>query len=97
MADQIPIAEGRKRLVIWCLQRLIRLYQLIGSPWIGGQCRFYPTCSHYAYEALEIHGVRRGLWLTICRLGRCHPFNEGGVDEVPQSDPCKSANSYQGS
>ena len=63
----------------------IRLYQLILSPWIGRQCRFYPTCSHYAGEAIVTHGLGRGMWLAAKRLGRCHPFNPGGVDLVPQA------------
>jgi uncharacterized protein len=61
----------------------IRLYQLTLSPLLGRQCRFYPTCSHYAREAFEEHGFIRGGWLTIRRLGRCHPFHPGGVDPVP--------------
>lgn len=61
----------------------IRGYQLTLSPFIGGQCRFYPTCSHYAVEAIERHGPWRGGWLAVRRLGRCHPFHPGGVDPVP--------------
>ena len=66
------------------LLALVRLYQLTLSPMIGGQCRFYPTCSHYAIEALEAHGLVKGLWLAIRRIGRCHPWHEGGVDPVPE-------------
>jgi hypothetical protein len=62
---------------------LIRLYQLTLSPWLGGSCRFYPTCSNYALEAIELHGVWRGGWLTLRRLGRCHPFHPGGFDPPP--------------
>jgi uncharacterized protein len=61
----------------------IRLYQLTLSPLMGRQCRFYPSCSHYAREALEEHGFIRGSWMAIRRLGRCHPFHPGGVDPVP--------------
>lgn len=61
----------------------IRLYQLILSPWLGRQCRFYPSCSHYAMQAVEQHGVLRGSLLAARRLGRCHPFHPGGVDPVP--------------
>lgn len=61
----------------------IRLYQLTLSPLLGRQCRFYPSCSHYAREALEEHGFTHGGWLAIRRLARCHPFNPGGVDPVP--------------
>jgi putative membrane protein insertion efficiency factor len=62
---------------------LIRLYQLCLSPFFGGQCRFYPTCSVYAAEAIDTHGALRGGWLAVRRLLRCHPFHPGGVDLVP--------------
>jgi uncharacterized protein len=62
---------------------LIRLYQLTLSPWLGTQCRYEPTCSKYAAEALERHGVRRGVWLAAKRLGRCHPWGRSGYDPVP--------------
>jgi putative membrane protein insertion efficiency factor len=62
---------------------LIRLYQLCLSPFFGGQCRFYPTCSVYAAEAIDTHGALRGGWLAVRRLLRCHPFHAGGVDLVP--------------
>ena len=62
---------------------LIRAYQLIISPWLGPRCRFYPSCSHYALEAVHTHGALRGSWLTLRRLGRCHPWHPGGLDPVP--------------
>jgi putative membrane protein insertion efficiency factor len=62
---------------------LIRLYQLTLSPWLGLQCRYEPTCSRYAAEALEQHGVARGVWLAAKRLGRCHPWGRSGYDPVP--------------
>ncbi|MDH3642281.1 MAG: membrane protein insertion efficiency factor YidD [Gammaproteobacteria bacterium] len=65
------------------LQFAIRVYQWTLSPFIGNQCRFYPSCSHYAFEALEEHGAVRGTLLAARRLGRCHPFHPGGVDPVP--------------
>ena len=61
----------------------IRGYQLAISPMIGPRCRFYPSCSCYAHTALERYGVLRGLWLSLRRLLRCHPFTEGGCDPVP--------------
>lgn len=67
----------------WLLIKLVRLYQLTLSPVIGNQCRFAPTCSNYSIEALEKHGALRGSWLTIKRIGRCHPGCEGGHDPVP--------------
>jgi putative membrane protein insertion efficiency factor len=63
---------------------LIKLYQTILSPFVGQHCRFYPSCSSYALEALEKHGAMRGLWLSIKRVSRCHPWHEGGVDPVPE-------------
>jgi putative membrane protein insertion efficiency factor len=65
------------------LKILIRGYQLGISPLLGPSCRFYPSCSHYAMEAIETHGALRGTWLTIKRISRCHPFHEGGFDPVP--------------
>ncbi len=69
--------------VVWALVKLVRLYQLTLSPFIGGQCRFYPSCSVYAITAIERHGALRGTWLAMRRLGRCQPLHPGGVDEVP--------------
>ena len=66
-----------------CLKALIRLYQVLLSPLLGNRCRFHPSCSHYALEAVSRFGVFRGGWLTLCRLGRCHPFHPGGFDPVP--------------
>lgn len=62
---------------------LIRLYQVLLSPLLGNRCRFHPSCSHYAMEAVGRFGVLRGGWLTLARLGRCHPFHPGGFDPVP--------------
>jgi putative membrane protein insertion efficiency factor len=64
---------------------LIRAYQLLLSPLLGPRCRFYPSCSHYAIDALRLHGALRGSWLAIRRIARCHPLNPGGYDPVPES------------
>lgn len=64
---------------------LIRGYQLFLSPLAPASCRFYPTCSEYAMEAVETHGVARGLFLAVGRILRCNPWNRGGVDPVPQA------------
>ncbi len=63
---------------------LIRLYQLAVSPLFPQSCRFYPSCSRYALVAVADHGAWRGAWLAIARLARCHPWNPGGVDFVPE-------------
>lgn len=67
----------------WLLIIPIRFYQWVISPILGPRCRFYPTCSHYAIEAIEQHGVLCGGWLMIKRILKCHPANDGGVDPVP--------------
>jgi len=65
---------------------LIRAYRYFLSPWIGGQCRFDPTCSVYASQAIELYGAWRGGWMAVKRLLRCHPFCPGGEDPVPGYD-----------
>ncbi len=62
---------------------LIRAYQLTLSPFLGQHCRFTPSCSQYATQAIRKYGAARGTWLAIKRIGRCHPFCDGGYDPVP--------------
>lgn len=62
---------------------LIRLYQIVLSPWLGNNCRFSPSCSQYATDAIATHGSWRGMTMTIRRLSRCHPWHAGGYDPVP--------------
>ena len=62
----------------------VRLYRLVGSPWVGRNCRFQPTCSEYALVALEKHGAFRGSWLMIRRILRCRPGGGDGYDPVPE-------------
>jgi putative membrane protein insertion efficiency factor len=64
---------------------IIHLYQRWISPLSGPRCRFYPSCSAYAVKAIETHGAIRGGWLSVRRIGRCHPFHPGGYDPVPPS------------
>jgi len=64
--------------------QLLRGYKFAISPWFGASCRYRPTCSEYAMQGIEVHGVLRGSWMTIGRLLRCHPFAAAGYDPVPQ-------------
>jgi len=92
---EIPIV---KQLITKLLLLLVRGYQLFLSPIMGQNCRFYPTCSSYTMEAIELHGPLKGLWYGLKRIGRCHPGSDGGIDPVPGTedqyqleDPCCSA------
>jgi len=82
-ADAILIHSLMKTLLL----KLIGLYKLLLSPFFGQQCRFYPTCSSYAQEAIERHGALRGGWFAFKRILRCNPWCAGGVDEVPPATP----------
>jgi len=73
----------RKLLIL-----LIRAYQYLISPWLGNHCRFHPSCSQYAAEAIGVYGPMKGTWLALRRLGRCHPWHEGGYDPVPTPHVC---------
>ena len=66
-------------LIIKC----IKAYRFILSPWLGNQCRFYPSCSNYAIEAVQKHGALKGSCLAIKRISSCHPWHHGGIDPVP--------------
>ncbi|PWN02554.1 membrane protein insertion efficiency factor YidD [Nocardioides silvaticus] len=67
----------------WLLVALLRGYRAVISPLYGDVCRYYPSCSAYALEAVQTHGSIKGSWLAVRRLGRCHPWAAGGVDHVP--------------
>jgi putative membrane protein insertion efficiency factor len=81
--NQNKISLLIKRILILPFLVLIKLYQWVLSPWIGPKCRYTPTCSHYAVEALQKHGLLKGLWLSIKRISRCHPWGSSGYDPVP--------------
>jgi uncharacterized protein len=70
----------------WLLVGLLTVYRRFVSPLLGPRCRFYPSCSAYALEAVRVHGAMRGSWLALRRLSRCHPFHAGGIDPVPGTD-----------
>ena len=76
------------RCCIWVLAAPVRLWRL-ASRHLPNRCRFYPSCSAYALGALDQHGPVQGSWLAIRRVGRCHPWHEGGVDLVPQEIPAR--------
>jgi putative membrane protein insertion efficiency factor len=65
----------------------VRAYRLVLSPWVGHGCRYQPTCSAYAMDALERHGALKGGWLALRRIGHCHPWGSSGYDPVPGADP----------
>lgn len=69
------------------LMGLVRGYRLLLSPWLGSACRFEPTCSAYALQALERHGAAAGSYMTVHRLMRCHPWCAGGHDPIPEQPP----------
>jgi len=77
-----------RNLLNWPLLAIIRVYQRLISPLLGPHCRFYPSCSAYAAEALQTHGPVRGSWLALRRISRCHPLNAGGNDPVPPAHRC---------
>ncbi|MFP7834439.1 membrane protein insertion efficiency factor YidD [Marisediminicola sp. LYQ134] len=64
---------------------ILKVYRAVISPLYGEVCRYYPSCSAYALQSIQLHGVVRGVWLGSRRLARCHPWAEGGIDDVPPS------------
>ena len=78
-----PVGQLPRRLLIG----LVTLYRLLISPMLAPSCRYWPSCSEYAVDALRMHGAMRGGWLTARRLCRCHPWSGGGIDPVPSAAP----------
>jgi uncharacterized protein len=86
MASDRPNPADRTcgaKLMKTALIALLRFYKVAVSPMLGNRCRFYPSCSDYAREAIQYHGAARGTYLAVRRVCRCHPFSAGGVDLVP--------------
>ncbi|HET9262269.1 MAG TPA: membrane protein insertion efficiency factor YidD [Vicinamibacterales bacterium] len=81
--DQKVVLNRRQAIAI----DLLRLYKVIISPLFTGSCRFVPSCSDYARDAIVEHGLSKGLWLAVRRLSRCHPFGSSGLDLVPRRAP----------
>jgi putative membrane protein insertion efficiency factor len=90
-----PLSESPRRQAPGLVAFLIRAYRVVMAPAIGRVCRFEPSCSHYAEEAITRWGIFRGIWLTVRRLARCQPFSRGGWDPVPENQrevlPCRPA------
>ena len=78
------MCDFMQKIMTALLVALVKSYQLALSPFFGQQCRFTPTCSQYAIEALQLHGSIKGLMLTVKRISRCHPWHTGGHDPVPK-------------
>ena len=78
-----PGAQARHALLDRLMMSAIRVYQLVISPAFPPSCRFYPTCSEYALQAIARYGALKGVWLGVKRIARCHPFHPGGYDPVP--------------
>lgn len=79
------------------LLALLRGYQYLISPLLGPRCRFWPSCSNYAIEALHLHGSARGGWLALKRIVKCHPWHAGGIDPVPECADCRKTVSDEAS
>ena len=78
-----PVQPATTGVTVRCLRWVVRAYQLVLSPLLPPSCRFAPSCSDYALEALQRHGALRGTWLAIRRISRCHPWGGSGFDPVP--------------
>lgn len=83
MVTMVPV----RRLLVWMLSTLVRGYQLVIRPWLPPLCRYQPTCSAFALEALQLHGPVKGSILAGARICRCHPLHAGGYDPVPLPGP----------
>lgn len=75
---------GTPSIAARLLMGSVRVYQKVLSPFMGANCRYYPSCSEYGYDAIRLHGAGRGSLMAVKRIGRCQPFHEGGYDPVPE-------------
>jgi putative membrane protein insertion efficiency factor len=85
-SKKITVLSAINRYLLWLPLGLIKFYQYIISPLLGPRCRFYPCCSQYAETAYQRFGLFKGTLLSIKRLGKCHPWHEGGIDLVPDNE-----------
>jgi len=83
--------ENLRTLPVTVLVGMIRVYQVVISPMTGPTCKYYPSCSHYAVQAIRTHGALRGTGLALWRILRCNPWSLGGVDDVPPSRPRRNS------
>jgi len=83
--------ENLRTLPVTVLVGMIRVYQVVLSPMTGPTCKYYPSCSHYAVQAIRTHGALRGTGLALWRILRCNPWSLGGVDDVPPSRPRRNS------
>jgi uncharacterized protein len=87
----VEVKEAKASPAVRALVLLLVGYRRFVSPLLGPRCRFYPSCSAYALEAVQLHGALRGSWLAVRRLSRCHPFHRGGLDFVPGSSQSRGS------
>lgn len=92
MAKNSEQSVSLRNLLCFLAIKCLKAYQLILSPWIGNQCRFTPSCSHYAIDAYTHFGFIKASWLTIKRLIKCNPWHEGGIDEITPCNVCVKKN-----
>jgi len=97
MTNSPEISNKRSSLLAMFFSGIVKFYRYFISPLLGPRCRYQPTCSAYALEAIETHGGLKGGWLTVKRIGRCHPFGGFGYDPVPKSLGVETEASNQGS
>jgi uncharacterized protein len=86
ISSRAAITRYPQSISMWILLTFLRIYKAFLSPFFGGACKYHPSCSNYAYEAIERHGARRGVVLALKRLLRCRPFVQGGFDPVPNEE-----------